>query len=249
LNKAGATLGRQAGSIICPTCLPARQVLPLFYLFAQQAYNMDCTPKPGKPALWQHRAPRACLLGRARAQRAADVQDGAELRRAQRALALALAERARVEAVPAQEVHRRQLQRRAAQRAAAVLEHARLRARRAGAPTGRGLVVSRGAQAPENAVVLVSLSSAVGPSAPEGANRAASSDVASTAHLGLGRGRASACSSGGLRGPHACSAGPEARRAAPSAPQPRPPRRPAHQGQPTRAGTATPGTATPGADE
>ena len=69
---------------------------------------------------------KACLLGGASAQGAADVEDGAELGRAERALAVVVAEGARVEAVPAHEVHRWQLQRAPAQRAPAVLEHPRL---------------------------------------------------------------------------------------------------------------------------
>ncbi len=66
------------------------------------------------------------LLSGGAAQRVADVKDGAELRRAQRALTVVLAQAAQVEGVAAQEVHRRQLQRRARQRALAALKHTRL---------------------------------------------------------------------------------------------------------------------------
>ena len=66
------------------------------------------------------------LLGSACPQGAPDVQNGAELGRAERALALVLAQAARVEGVAAEEVHRRQLQGPPAERAPVVLEHAHL---------------------------------------------------------------------------------------------------------------------------
>ena len=66
------------------------------------------------------------LFSSACPQGAPDVQDGAELGRAQRALALVLAQAARVEGVAAQKVHRRQLQGPPAERAPVVLEHAHL---------------------------------------------------------------------------------------------------------------------------
>lgn len=67
------------------------------------------------------------LLGGPGAQGSAYFQDGPELGRAPGALALVLAQAARVEGVAAEKVHRRQLQRAPAQRAAVVLEHPHLR--------------------------------------------------------------------------------------------------------------------------
>ena len=67
------------------------------------------------------------LLSSASAQGPPYLQDGTELGCAQGALPLVLAQAARVEGVPAQEVHCRQLQGAPAQGAPVVLEHPHLR--------------------------------------------------------------------------------------------------------------------------
>lgn len=66
------------------------------------------------------------LLSSPSAQGPPYLQDGTELGRAQGALPFVLAQAARIEGVPAQEVHRRQLQGAPAQGAPVVLEHPHL---------------------------------------------------------------------------------------------------------------------------
>ena len=68
------------------------------------------------------------LLSSACPQGAPDVQDGSELGRAQRALALVLAQAAGVEGVAAKKVHCGQLQGPPAERAPVILEHPHLHA-------------------------------------------------------------------------------------------------------------------------